>query len=227
MKPSAHVISPLIKTFFLIVCNVQYAEIRKIPRKGPCILVMNHINFLEVPLVYTLLYPRNMTGLAKRETWNNPFFRFLANVLEAIPVDRHATDVGAMRACIDSLKKGKILLLAPEGTRSGDGKLRKGHAGVVQIALHSGVPIIPIAHFGGEHFWKNLKAWRRTRFRVRVGAAFRITERKNGFSRSDRMEITDEIMNRISLLLPEAYRGAYPRPEEALFPHLEILETQA
>lgn len=217
MKLLSRIISPFIKGLLSLVCNVDASELIKVSFNGPIILVINHINFLEVPLVYTYLFPRNLASIVKKETWKNPVLGFLGYIWEAIPLDRKLSDIAAMRKSLQALQAGRILLIAPEGTRSGDGKLQYGHAGVVQIALHSGASFIPIAHFGGEKIWVNLKSFRKTNFKFRVGKTFRIKMMEGKCSKEDRILITNEIMNRISLLLPEDYRGVYSNPENNPF----------
>jgi len=217
MKLLSRIISPIIKGMISIICNVDASELSKVPINGPLILVLNHINFLEVPLVYTHLLPRNLASIVKKETWRNPVLGFLGYIWEAIPLDRKVTDIAAMRKSLQALKNGRILLIAPEGTRSGDGKLQFGHAGVVQLALHSGASIIPIAHFGGEKIWMNLKGFRKTNFKFKVGEPFRVKEIDGKCSKEDRIVITNEIMNRISLLLPVDYQGVYANPENTSF----------
>jgi 1-acyl-sn-glycerol-3-phosphate acyltransferase len=153
--------------------------------------------------------------MVKRETWANPLLRFVANTGDSISLDRTATDLSAMRRALEVLAARRILLVAPEGTRSGHGRLQRGHGGIVQLALRSGAPIMPVAHFGGERFWTNLKSLRKTRFTFRVGESFRLKSPDGGVTRSVRLEMTDEIMNRLAILLPPAYRGVYTDPEHA------------
>ncbi|OHD20089.1 MAG: hypothetical protein A2Y38_20420 [Spirochaetes bacterium GWB1_59_5] len=229
MTMSSRIVTPIIRIILSLICRIDAAEMRRIPRKGPLIVVMNHVNFLEVPLIYAFLYPRRIRGLVKRETWNNPLLGALADSWEAIAIDRTGSDLSAMRRALDVLAGGGLLLVAPEGTRSGHGRLQQGHGGVVQLALKSGAPIIPVVHTGGEHFWRNFKSWRRTRFTVRVGPVFRLVPPgaddvaatgvahnvTHTVSRSVRAEMTDAVMNRLSLLLPERQRGVYPNPESA------------
>jgi 1-acyl-sn-glycerol-3-phosphate acyltransferase len=68
---------------------------------------------------------------------------------------------------------------------------------------------VPVAHFGGESFWRNLSRGRRTAVGIRVGATFRLREPKPGGTKSSRLEAADEIMMRIAELLPPEYRGEY------------------
>jgi 1-acyl-sn-glycerol-3-phosphate acyltransferase len=209
MRGSAYVVAPIVRAILSAACEVDRSELAKVPRKGPLILVTNHVNFLEVPLLYSLLYPRDISGFAKVETWRNPFLGLLATIWECVPVDRNASDMQAMRSALEALARGKLLNVMPEGTRSHDGLLRRGHGGVVAMALRSGAPIIPIAHFGGEEFWRNLRRGRRTKVAIRVGDPFRLREPEPGRAKSARSEAAEEIMLRIAELLPPRYRGEY------------------
>ena len=149
---SAHVVAPVVRAILSIACRIDRAELGKVPRKGPLIIVTNHVNFLEAPLLYSFLYPRDISAFAKAETWRNPVLGLLATIWECVPVERGANDMGSMRRALEALARGKMLNVMPEGTRSHDGRLRRGLGGVVAMALRSGAPIVPIAHFGGEAF---------------------------------------------------------------------------
>jgi 1-acyl-sn-glycerol-3-phosphate acyltransferase len=81
--------------------------------------------------------------------------------------------------------------------------------GTVMVALHSGAPIIPVAHWGGEDYLKNLKRLRRTDFHVRVGRPFIINTEGIKVNAEVRQQIVDEMMYRLAELLPEEYRGEY------------------
>ncbi len=78
----------------------------------------------------------------------------------------------ALRAALDALERKTILGIAPEGTRNKTGQLLRAHGGIALLALKSGAPLLPIAHWGGEHFRANLKRLRRTDFFIRVGRPF-------------------------------------------------------
>lgn len=209
MTLSSRALSPFVKLILGSICRVDAEELGRIPEKGPLILVMNHINFLEVPLIYTFLHPRGIVGIVKKETWDNPVLGFLARSWEAIPIDRTESDINAMRSALAALAARRIVILAPEGTRSRNGVLGKGHGGVIPIAARSGAAIIPVAHFGGESFWANLRKPRRTRVTFRVGPAFKVAPPEGGFTKTSRRDASEELMRRIARLLPEKYRGPY------------------
>jgi 1-acyl-sn-glycerol-3-phosphate acyltransferase len=194
-----------------ILCRIDKREIPNIPARGPLILVTNHINSLEVPLLFVHLQPRKMIGLAKIETWDSKFMGWLFDLWDAIPVRRGEADLDAIRACLRVLKAGDILAVAPEGTRSYDGRLLCAQPGISLIALHAGVPILPIAHWGGENFSSNLKKLKRTDFNFRVGKPFYLEARGNRVNGKIRQVMADEIMSQIAILMPEEYRGNYAK----------------
>jgi len=192
-----------------ILCRIDKRDFPKIPRHGPLILVTNHIGSLEVPLLFVHLQPRRMIGLAKIETWNNKFMGWLFDLWDAIPVRRGEADLDAIRACLDVLKAGNILAIAPEGTRSYTGHLLHAQPGIVFIALRTGAPILPMAHWGGEDFGANLKKLKRTDFHVRVGQPFTLDAKGERVNGEMRQAMADEIMCQIAALMPEEYHGEY------------------
>lgn len=209
MKTASYLVTPCIRAILKVLCRVDCSELKKVPATGPLIIVINHINFLEVPMLYSFLYPREIIGIIKAETWDNPLIGALASVWSAIPINRGTADMTAMRGALRTLSRGGMLAIAPEGTRSGDGRLREGHAGVVLIAARSGAPILPIAHYGGESFWKNLRAFRKTPFHFRVGEPYTLKVPEGGLGRAERQRCSEDIMLRIAALLPKEYRGFY------------------
>lgn len=216
------VVTAAIKAVVRLLCRIDGAQLAAVPDRGPLILVANHINFLEVPVLYTQLQPRPLAGFAKAETWDNPALRLLADLWGAIPLRRGQADTSALRQGLKALENGRILGVAPEGTRSGDGRLRPGNPGVVLLALRSGAPVLPLVHYGGELFWRNLTRFRRTDFHFVVGQPFYLDAGGLRVTRQVRRQMTDEIMYQMAALLPPAYRGVYADLEGATETHLRF-----
>jgi 1-acyl-sn-glycerol-3-phosphate acyltransferase len=210
-----------------LILKIDKSELHKVPGMGPLLVVVNHVNSLDAPVIISLMHPRPTTGLVKKETWDNALFRFLFNVWEGIPIDRDGADFAAFRAAQEALKEGKILALSPEGTRSWDGKLAQAKPGVAMLAMKAGVPILPVAYFGHEHFSENLKHLRRTPMAIRVGKPFRLE--LNGQAREKGMlqEAADEIMVELARLMPERYRGYYADRLDAAQPFIHPLTGSA
>ena len=205
-----------------ILCRIDSEALKQVPMNGPLILVGNHINFLEAPVMYTQLQPRPVTAFVKAETWNNPVLGPLVTLVGCIPIQRDEIDLTALRAGLKALESGYILAIAPEGTRSGDGRLAQGHPGMVTMALRSGARILPVVYYGGEMFHQNYRRLRRTDFSIRVGRPFNIDLRGHRVNSDLRRKITDEIMYQMSALLPPEYRGVYADLDRASSEHLRF-----
>ena len=134
---------------------------------------------------------------------------WLFDLWEAIPVRRGEADLDAIRTCLDVLKSGDILAISPEGTRSYNGHLLRGQPGIALLALHSGAPILPFAHWGAEDFSANLKKTKRTDFHFRVGRPFYLDTQGEKVNGEMRQAMAEEIMVQIAALMPEEYRGEY------------------
>ena len=222
MTVAASVVRSTMKSLTRVLCRLDDAQLERVPARGPLILVANHINFLEVPLLYTHLHPRPVTGFAKAETWHNPLMAFLFDLYGAIPLRRGEADLGALRRGLGVLKAGHILAVAPEGTRSGHGCLQAGHPGVVMLALHSGAPLVPVVHYGGEALRRNLLRLRRTDFHIAVGHPFYLEGGAGRVTREVRRQMTDEVMYQVAALLPARYRGYYANLAVATEKHLRF-----
>ncbi len=211
-----------IKALLHVLCRIKLENIDSIPQDGPLIVAVNHINFLEVPLIYTHLYPRASSSLVKSETWENPVLGRLANLWSGIPLKRDATDFSALRTAEDRLAWRHLLLIAPEGTRSYSGVMQSGNPGVVILALRSGVPIYPMVHYGGEKFWKNIKRLRRTDVVMRAGRPFYIEPGEGRVNREKRQQIVYQIMHYLAALMPEYYRGNYGKDTAQTYSYLRF-----
>jgi 1-acyl-sn-glycerol-3-phosphate acyltransferase len=207
---AAQAVAITVKSLGQLLCQVESSQISRVPAHGPLILVCNHINFLDGPLVYALLQPRPVTGFAKSETWDNHLLGPMFSLCGAIPLHRGQVDRAALQHGLHALEQNKILIITPEGTRNRYGQLLPAHAGMVTLAHQSQAPILPLASFGGEAFRTNIRHLRRTQFHLRVGQSFRIRLSPCArLDRSMRSKITDEIMYQMAILLPPQYRGRY------------------
>jgi 1-acyl-sn-glycerol-3-phosphate acyltransferase len=209
MRPVFWIVNAAVKSGTALMCRIDAPDLDKIPKKGPLIVYSNHTGQIEIPLLYSHLQPRPLTGIAKVETWDGWFLRWIFNLWEAIPIRRGEADIEAMRKSLETLENGNILAIAPEGTRNKNGVLLRAQPGIITLALRSGAPLLPVAHWGGETFLTNLKRLKRTDFHIRVGKPFRLDPGNLRVSKAVRQQMVDEMMYRLAALLPEYYRGAY------------------
>jgi 1-acyl-sn-glycerol-3-phosphate acyltransferase len=202
-------VTSTIKLLTHVLCRVDSGQLSRVPTGGPLILTTNHVNFLEIPILYTHLHPRPMTAFVKAETWDSPVLGKLADLWGAIPLQRGEADISALRVALKALEDGQIVGVAPEGTRSGNGCLQRGQPGIALLALRSNAPLLPMVSYGGELFWSNLPRLRRTDFHIAVGQPFYLSSNGTKVTREVRQQMTDEIMWQMARLLPPAYRGVY------------------
>lgn len=199
----------LLKVFF----RVSVVGKENIPRKGPLIVVSNHLAAADPPIM-AYAVNRRIRFMAKVEMlyghWYSPFLRWGG----VFPVRRFEADLGALRKAKQILREGEVLGMFPEGTRSRTGGMGPGHPGTAVIALQSGAPVLPIAITGSESI-KNISSFfHRYPINITVGEpiVFPATERVNYQTVK---QATDVIMGRIAELLPPAYRGVYADVSQA------------
>jgi 1-acyl-sn-glycerol-3-phosphate acyltransferase len=225
MDPVRWLLYGAIRLGLSVLCRIDAVDLKKIPSSGPLIVYSNHTGSVEVPLLFVLLQPRPLTGLAKIETWDNAFMAWLFDLWGAIPIRRGEADMEAMRKSLESLKAGKILAISPEGTRNNTGKLLRGHPGIIALALHSGVPLLPVTHWGGEKFKSNIKKLKRTDFHIRVGDPVMIQTNGEKIDKATRQKMVDELMYKMAEMLPEEYRGEYSNLSQATTKYIKDLST--
>jgi len=197
------------KTILNIVCKIDNREyINALSSNKPMLIIINHINFLEVPILVTHSSPIRVTGLAKAETWNNPLLAFVFNAYKGIPIDRKSAFTESFKKVRNAINNGVYVCVAPEGTRNISGVLSRGKAGIIQLATETNIPVLPVAHYGGENVWENIKKFKRTNFCIKAGQPFyiKINERPG---KEEREIILNEVMGQIAALLPRQMRGIY------------------
>ena len=123
-----------------------------VPREGGVIVAANHISFFDsVALLQSI--PRRAFFIGKAEYMDSWTTRRLFPAMGLIPIEREQARkaMAALEVAADVLRRGDALGIYPEGTRSRDGLLHKGHTGVAQLAMMSGAPIVPVGLVGTEH----------------------------------------------------------------------------
>ena len=112
---------------------------------GGCLLCGNHTHFADpLFIVFSLKSDRQYGAMGKEELFKNKLFAAFFRFAGVFPVSRGKHDISAIRVSLDILKKGKKLILFPEGTRVKPGMTVKPKTGAVRIAHKIGKPIVPI-----------------------------------------------------------------------------------
>jgi 1-acyl-sn-glycerol-3-phosphate acyltransferase len=197
-----------LRFLFKILLKLEVIGLENVPPEGPLILMITHTNFLD-PLLAGAFMPREVVMMSKVENFWHPIMGILVRLYGAFPVHRGEVDRRAIHRSLEVLDSGEVLLMAPEGTRSGHGRLQKGHDGMTFIALRADAPILPMAIIGGEHFWANLPKLRRTPVKIVIGQVFRFSPGPGRVRRAAMRKMTQEAMYQLASLLPPERRGVY------------------
>jgi 1-acyl-sn-glycerol-3-phosphate acyltransferase len=209
----------LANLFFRLLTRVTVIGLENLPERGPGILAVNHLSILDAPLVFAVVPRDDLTALVAKNHQQNLFLKILVNAVDGIWINRDDADTQAVRAAREHLKAGRLLGIAPEGTRSHAGELGPAKTGVVYLANLARVPIIPVAVSGTYKGLKNALLLRRPKIQIHFGKAFELPlidrkERDEALQRH-----TEEIMCRIAVMLPPIHRGVYshhPRTTELM-----------
>jgi 1-acyl-sn-glycerol-3-phosphate acyltransferase len=204
-----------IRLILFIVTNRDIRGTENIPRSGAVIFTCNHFSIGDPPIL-TGSFPRRVVWMAKQELFDFPVFGKLYSMGGFISVRRFEGDLRAVRRSQAALRRGHVLGMFPEGTRSG-GRLGPGEPGTALIALRTGAPILPAAIWGTENVRLPRDLFRKTRVHIRFGEPYRLPETTK-VTKQQVTEGTKQIMQRIADLLPAQYRGIYaaePAPRAA------------
>lgn len=191
-----------------LVLDYDVEGVERLPAEGPLIAVQNHMISIDT-VIGAAFVDREIVGMSKVENYHNPLLAFFFGLYGTFPVRRGEVDRKALRTALRVLKEGKVLMAAPEGTRSKTNTLQKGKDGLSYIAVRSGAPIVPVAIWGQEKFWEQLARLRRTKVGVVFGHPFVFEPGAGKLTREQLSQMTHEMMYRIAVLLPEEYRGHY------------------
>ncbi len=225
-KPFRSIVNTSVRALTNFLFHVDADDLKRIPLEGPLILIVNHVNLLELPMIYPRIRSNLGVGFSKEENWENLVYRLLFNFWNLIPISRDEIDITALRRGLEALENHRILFITPEGTRSHDGRLQRGKPGAAWIAQKSGVPVWPVACYGGENFREDLSKFRRPDYHIRVGDPFRVEVKQKRVTRKIRQEIVDEMMYQMAALLPLRYRGAYSDLSNASEQYLKFTGTR-
>jgi len=211
----------LIRVVIGMVARVEVFGRENIPTSGTFVIATNHIGILDIIMAYYALNRWDLFILVAEKWGKIGWIRWLGKQLNFIFIDRFNPDLPALREIMGRMKKGQVLVIAPEGTRSRTGALIEGKPGVSYLAAKAGYPIIPVAITGTEDkvLLGNIKKFKRSYITVTGGPTFTLPPLPSKDRDKVLDQYTDEIMCRIAALLPERYWGVYgdhPRLKELL-----------
>jgi 1-acyl-sn-glycerol-3-phosphate acyltransferase len=213
------ILGPILRVLF----RPWVEGLENVPDEGAAIFASNHLSFSD-SIFLPLVVPRRVTFLAKSDYFTGRGVKGRATAAffkgaGQLPVDRSGGMAGeaALRSGMKVLRRGEMLGIYPEGTRSPDGRLYRGRTGVARLALEAGCPVLPVAMIGTDKAQPTgKKVPKIMRIGVRIGKPL-------DFSRYEGMEddrfvlrsITDEIMYELMLLSGQEYVDTYATKAKA------------
>jgi 1-acyl-sn-glycerol-3-phosphate acyltransferase len=203
--------------------HIEVRGMEYVPKSGNFIIAANHVGLVDAFLPFYIIDNTNLVLLVGEKWEKNLITRWLGRGLNFLFVDRFNPDLKAIRSVITRMKKGEVLVITPEGTRSKVGYLIEGKPGVSYLAAKLGYPLIPVGISGSfdKIFFGQLKRLHRPHVIVNIGPVFSLPPLPTEALNRDQALLadTDEIMCRIAALIPQEQRGFYashPRLKEFL-----------
>ncbi|MFQ5872233.1 MAG: lysophospholipid acyltransferase family protein [Dehalococcoidia bacterium] len=180
-----------------------------VPPSGPLIVVANHQSYMDPPLLAASL-SRRLYFLATKDIFRGPLPSAFLRNYGTFRLEGSGKDLRALHWALGLLKRSQTIALFPEGRRSPGSMKRAASPGVAAIALRCRAPILPVGIVGTE---KLGPVWRVAlptgTLRVIIGQPFTLPSIDGKVGRHRLNSLTHMIMDRVAILLPEQYRGAY------------------
>lgn len=198
--------------------NWRLEGLEKIPVEGPVIVAGNHLSYVD-PLAhgyFVVKAGRRPRFLAKQELFDARFVGTVLRGARQISVERGTGDRSPLEDARRAVERGEVVVIYPEGTTTTtheDFSPGRGKTGAVRLAIATGVPILPVATWGGQFVWRRSGRQSLTFGRpiwVVAGEPFDPTERLDGEPDAGRLRtLTDDLMGELDKLVAHL-RARYP-----------------
>jgi 1-acyl-sn-glycerol-3-phosphate acyltransferase len=200
-----------------LLAHPEITGAEHIPASGGAILASNHLSVVD-SIFLPFMLTRPVTFAAKSEYFTGTRLRDRAvsaylRATNQLSVDRTGARAAQdmLEAALRLLRKGELFGIYPEGTRSPDGRLYRGRTGVGWLALHSGVPVIPVAMIGTDRVLPpGQRLPRPGRIAIRVGEPLTFSAYVGQPAGArQRRAVTDEVVQAIGKLSGQEYVPVY------------------
>jgi 1-acyl-sn-glycerol-3-phosphate acyltransferase len=208
------ILTPVLRFFY----RIQADGLEQVPARGPVIIVSNHVSFCD-SIFLPLVLRRRITFVAKAEYFEDRRKAWFFRAVGQIPIKREGGSASdrALASALGVLERGGLFGIYPEGTRSPDGRLYKGHTGVARLALQSQAPVLCAAMIGTREAQPIGQVLPRVFMPITVRFSPPLVFDRVG--RDDPMalrQITDEIMFCLRELSRQEYVDRYAKRGEVL-----------
>ena len=146
------------KVFLLVFYRVRPEHPRRVPERGPILIIANHQSFLDPPLVGSFIGFRHTDFIARGGLFKFKPFGWLIAALNSIPVGEGASETVAIKEALRRLEMGRAVILFPEGSRTPDGAMRPFKRGIALLVKKANCPVVPVAIEGVHDAWPRDRA---------------------------------------------------------------------
>lgn len=195
----------MLRAVLTIVAAWKATGRERVPKTGGLMVVSNHLNNADPPVLAAGMLGRRIRYMAKIELFKFPI-GLIPKWWGAFPVRRFEADMAAMLTAERIIRRGEVLGMFPEGTRSKTATLGEPHPGTALIALRTGATILPCAITGTEAIRTPLVVFRHPKVTVTVGEPIEV-ERVKRPTQEQVDELSKRIMSTIAAMLPVEYGG--------------------
>ncbi len=215
-----------IRAIMNLICKFDIGGGENIPPNGGTIMMINHVSALDPALLTSVIPNRYAVTMAKVETLDGLVPRLSIYLWGNFVVKRGEVDRVALTTALELVKRGQMLIMAPEGTRNKEG-LKEPKEGIAYIAQKTDCIILPTIVVGVENWRQNISAFKRSPTVVRFGKPFRFNTASGGHvNKETRGTMMREAMYQLALTIPEEhaqFRGDYRDVENATTQHLSFI----
>jgi 1-acyl-sn-glycerol-3-phosphate acyltransferase len=157
--------------------RVKHHGMEHIPDEGPCMLVCNHVSYVDALLLAGAIR-RPVRFVMFKPIYDMPLLNYIFRTGKTIPIDSKIRNPAIYeRAFVrirEELEAGEVVCIFPEGKLTDDGEVAEFRTGIEKIVADYPVPVIPMAlsglwgsffsHKGGKaltrlprRFWSRIK----------------------------------------------------------------------
>jgi len=216
MTRSQKIVVTIIKPLYHIFLSWEAKGRGNVPLSGPLIVVANHVHVIDGEL---LLFgvSRWIIYIAKEPLFHYPILGALLRWAQALVVYRQGTlneTRELLKQAEQTLNKGSVIGIFPEGKRSHQGKLQAGKPGLALLASRMHIPILPVGISGTDKIHGISWLWKRPHIVINIGKPFYLPQPDGRVTKLQRKALADLMMQKIAALLPPEYQGVYAKRED-------------
>ena len=200
----------------VVVYRTRCTGRENIPAEGSVLVVSNHQSMFDPPLV-GMACRRRMNYLARSTLFDFAPLGWLMSSLDAFPIDREGSGLAGVKETLRRLKRGEMVAIFPEGTRTANGDIAPFSPGFTSLAIRGRAAILPTAIEGAYQVWpRDRKLPRLGTIHVHYGVPMSLEEIRGYEAQDLAAEVERRVRQCHALLRERPVFRRHCRPDERL-----------